>query len=108
MILSVVGDVLCFSGFFNLHVSEFLSVKNFATLQALDIFSIFMPGDDSYFGMFTGGCHQYLGYSFRCSFRQIVAGFPTNLNGKLFLFEPYVKIFTAPCPKTPRPLEMPT
>ena len=108
MILSVVGDVLCFSGLFNLHVSEFLSVKNFATLQALDIFRIFMSGDDSYFGMFTGGCHQYLGCSFRCSFREIVAGIPINLNGNLSQFEPYVKIFTSLYTETPPALEMPT
>jgi hypothetical protein len=57
--LSVVGDVLCFSGVFDLHISEFLSVKNLATLQAFDKFRVFLPRDDSHFGMSTGGCHRY-------------------------------------------------
>lgn len=59
MTLSVVGDVLGFSGFFDLHVSEFLRVENLATLQALDKFRVFLPGDDSYFGMSAGGRHHY-------------------------------------------------
>ena len=56
--LSVVGDVLCFSGVFNFHISEFLRVENLATLHALDIFRVFLPGDDSYFGMSADGCHH--------------------------------------------------
>ena len=56
--LCVVGDVLCFSGFFNLHVAELFGVKDLATLQAFDIFGVFVPGDDSYLGMFADGCHR--------------------------------------------------
>ena len=59
-VLCVVRDVLGFSGVFDLHVSEFLRVENLTTLQALDIFRVLMPGDDSYFGMSAGGCHRPL------------------------------------------------
>jgi hypothetical protein len=50
--------VLWFSGFFNLHVAEFLGVKDLATLQALDKLCVFVPGNDSYPGMLAGGCHR--------------------------------------------------
>ena len=56
----VVGDVLCISGFFDLHVAELFGVKDLATLQAFDIFGVFMPGDDSYPGVSAGGCHRSL------------------------------------------------
>ena len=46
--LDFVLNVLCFGGFFNLHVTELFGVKNFATLQALDILGVFVPGNDSY------------------------------------------------------------
>jgi hypothetical protein len=42
------GWVLCFGGFFNLHVAELLGVKDLATIQALDKLAVFVPGDDSY------------------------------------------------------------
>ena len=54
----VVGDVLGFSGFFNLHVAELFGVKDLATLQAFDKFGVFMPGDDSYLRVSAGGCHR--------------------------------------------------
>lgn len=58
MNLVIVGDVLRFGGLFDLHVAEFFRVKDLATLQALDVLSVFVPGDDSYLGMSAGGCHR--------------------------------------------------
>ena len=58
--LGVVGDVLGFGGFFNLHVAKLFGVKDLATLQALDKFRVFVPGDNSYLGMFAGGCHRFV------------------------------------------------
>jgi len=56
--LCVVGNVLGFSGVFDFHISEFLGIENLATLQALDKLGVFLPGDDSYFGMSAGRCHR--------------------------------------------------
>jgi hypothetical protein len=47
-----------FGGFFNLHVAKLFGVKDFATIQALDEFAVFVPGNDAYPGVFTGGCHR--------------------------------------------------
>ena len=73
--LRVVGGVLRFDVFFNLHIAKLFGVKDFATLQALDILGVIVPGDDSYPGVFTNGCHlSQIGWN--CySFRKIVAGF---------------------------------
>jgi hypothetical protein len=46
--------------FFNLHVSELFGVEDIATLQALDIFSVFVPGYDAYAGVFADSCHHSL------------------------------------------------
>ena len=78
-VLCVVGDVLCFSGFFDLHVAEFFGVKDLATLQAFDKFGVFVPGDDSYL---WDVCRRLpslvcIGWN-RYSFRQIVAIFSPN------------------------------
>ncbi len=43
-VLGVVGNVLGFSGVFDLHVAELFGVKDLATLQALDIFGVFSAG----------------------------------------------------------------
>jgi hypothetical protein len=67
---------LLFGRFFNLHVVKLFGVKDFATLQALDIFGVLVPGDDSYPGMFAGGCHRFIvGLIFQVLFPQIVAAF---------------------------------
>jgi hypothetical protein len=71
----VVQGVLWFDGFFNLHVTELFGVKDFATLQALDIFSVFVPGNDSYLGMFADGGHLSWIGCLNYSFRQIVSVF---------------------------------
>ena len=55
--LIVLETVFGFGGFFDLHVAELLGVKDLATLQALDKFRVFVPGDDSYLGVFADGCH---------------------------------------------------
>ena len=82
------------SVFFNLHVAKLFGVKDFATLQALDILGVFVPGDDSYPGVFAGGCHRFvLSVGMRCSFRQIVAVFSAISNGNLLnRLDPSAKI----------------
>ena len=57
-VLGVVGNVFCFGGIFNLHIAELLGVKNLATLQTLDKFRVFVPGDDSHFGVSAGAKHR--------------------------------------------------
>jgi len=51
--LSVIG------GFFKFHVSKFLGIKDFATLQALDKLCVFVPGDDFNLRVFANGCHRF-------------------------------------------------
>jgi hypothetical protein len=46
-------------GLFDFHVAELVGVKNFATLLALDEFSVFVPGNDAYLGVFAEGCHLF-------------------------------------------------
>jgi hypothetical protein len=70
-----VQGVLWFGGFFNLHVAELLGVKDLATLQALDKFCVFVPGNDTYPGVLAGGCHRFGIVGLNFSFRQIVAVF---------------------------------
>ena len=55
----VVVGALWFSGFFNFHVTELFGVEDVATLQAFDIFSVVMPGNNAYLGMLTDSCHQF-------------------------------------------------
>jgi len=57
--------VLRFDGLFNLHVTEFIGVKDIATLQAFDILGVFVPGNDTYSWVFTGGCHLGRNREFR-------------------------------------------
>jgi hypothetical protein len=45
-------------GLFNGHVMKLFGVKDFATLQALDELSVFVPGDNSHSGVFAGACHR--------------------------------------------------
>lgn len=46
-------------GFFDLHVVKFLGVKDFATFQTLNEFSVIVPGDDTYSWMFANRCHRF-------------------------------------------------
>ena len=45
-------------GFFDLHVAELFGVEDLATLQALDKFGVFVPGNDTYPGVLADGCHR--------------------------------------------------
>jgi hypothetical protein len=81
--LQLVLGFLWFGGLFNLHVAELFGVKDLATFQALDKFGVFVPGNDSYPGVFAdGGHHLEIGW-IKYSFRQIVAVFSTIWNGFL-------------------------
>jgi len=57
-VLEFVLGFLWFGGFFNLHVTELFGVKDLATLQALDKLGVFVPGNDSYPGVFADGGHR--------------------------------------------------
>jgi hypothetical protein len=57
--LFVVRNFLWFGGFLDLHVAKFLGVKDVATLQALDKFGVFVPGNDTYPGVLADGCHRF-------------------------------------------------
>jgi len=57
-VLQFVLGFLWFGGFFNLHVTELFGVKDLATLQALDKLRVFVPGNDSYPGVFADGGHR--------------------------------------------------
>jgi hypothetical protein len=78
--LEVVRGFLGFSGFFNLHIAELFGVKDLATFQALDVFGVFVPGDDTNPGVFADGGHRFEIGWIKCSFRQIVAVFSTIEN----------------------------
>jgi hypothetical protein len=58
-VLSFVFGFLRFSGFFKLHVTKFVGVKDLATLQALDKLGVFVPGNDSNFRVFADGGHRF-------------------------------------------------
>src|SRR5580698_8076091 len=73
----LVQGVLWFGGFLNLHVAELLGVKDFATLQALDKLSVFVPGNDTYPGVLADGGHRFGFGGITFSFRKIVAVFST-------------------------------
>jgi hypothetical protein len=45
-------------GFFDLHIAKFFGIEYLATLQALDIFGVVVPGNDPDLGVFAGGCHR--------------------------------------------------
>jgi hypothetical protein len=65
-----------FDGLFNLHIAEFVGVKDIATIQALDKLAVFMPGDDSYSGMLANGGHRLLNRWNKLPFPQIVSTIP--------------------------------
>jgi len=50
---------LSYCGVFDLHIAKFFGIENFATLEALDEFFVFVPGNYAYSGVFTGACHRY-------------------------------------------------
>jgi len=81
--LFVVQSFLRFSGFFNLHIAELLGVKDLATLHALDILGVFVPGNDTYLGVLADGCHRFGFVKVNFSFRKIVAVFSTIWKGFL-------------------------
>jgi hypothetical protein len=54
----VIWDGFLVSDLFNRHVLKLVGVKNFATLHALDVLGVVVPGDNSYPGMFAGGRHR--------------------------------------------------
>jgi hypothetical protein len=91
-LLCVLRGVLCFSALFDLHVAELLGVKDLATLQALDILGVFVPGNDTYPWVLADGCHCFGVGSIKSSFRQIVAVFSTILNGYLLKLCSFVQI----------------
>jgi hypothetical protein len=66
-----------FGGFFNLHIAKLFGVKDLATIQALDIFGVFVPGDDAYPRVFADGCHRSWYRWKKYSSRQIVSAFPS-------------------------------
>jgi len=45
-------------GFLDLHIAKFFGIEDLATLQALDILCVVVPGNDPDLGMFAGGCHR--------------------------------------------------
>jgi len=53
---------------------KLFGIKDFATLQALDKLRVFVSGNDSYPGVFAGGCH-------RIGFSSIMMLFPTDCSG---------------------------
>jgi hypothetical protein len=107
--LTVVGGFLGFSGFFNLHIAELFGVKDLATLQALDIFGVFVPGNDAYPGVLADGCHWFgIGWK-NYSFRQIVSVFLIIWNGYLLnLLVPLADFFRGPPQRFLPGLETPT
>jgi hypothetical protein len=75
--LPFIGD------FFNRHVMKFLGIKDFAAFQALNKFCVFVPGDDSYPGVFANGRHRFAIREVWMLFPQIVAVFSTNSSYKI-------------------------
>jgi len=57
--LDVDGGFLRIGVFFDLHIAELFGVKDLATLQALDKLGVFVPGNNTYFGVFADGCHRF-------------------------------------------------
>jgi hypothetical protein len=76
-------------GFFNLHVAELFGVKDLATIQALDKFTVFVPGNDAYPGVLADGCHRSWYRWNKVLFGQIVPAFGSIWNHYLrILFTP--------------------
>jgi hypothetical protein len=60
--------------FFNLHIAEFVGVKDLAAFQAFDILHVFLAGDDTDSGVFAGDRHLgFLTVLRRRPLRQIVS-----------------------------------
>jgi hypothetical protein len=51
--------VFRFGGLFNLHVVKLIGIKDIATFQTLDVFRVFMSGDNSNPRVFAGGSHRF-------------------------------------------------
>jgi hypothetical protein len=68
----IVRGVLRFGGFFDFHVAKLLGIKDFATIQTLDEFRVFVPGHNTYSRVFAGGGHRSI-WLVNCSSRPIVA-----------------------------------
>ena len=64
-----------FGFFFNLHIAKLFGVKDLATILALDVFGVIVPGNYSYPGMLTNGCHRSWVRWENYSSRQIVSAF---------------------------------
>jgi len=58
--LSFVFYVFCLDGVFDFHIAKLFGIKDFATIQALDEFSVFVAGYDTNPGMFAGDSHRSL------------------------------------------------
>ncbi len=56
--LIIVRDFPFLGRFFDFHVTELFRVKNLATFQALDVFGVVVPGNNSNFRMLTNGRHR--------------------------------------------------
>jgi hypothetical protein len=54
----VVFKVFGISGVFDLHVTKLFGVKDFATFQALNEFTVFVAGNDSNPGVSADGRHR--------------------------------------------------
>lgn len=67
----------------NLHVVKFFGIKDFTAFQALYKFSIFMPGDDSYPGVFAGAHNGFANGWIELLFPPIVASFAGFSSDKL-------------------------
>jgi hypothetical protein len=50
--------VFGFGGLFDFHVVKLFGIKDFATFQALDELRVFVPGNNSYPGVFASGGHR--------------------------------------------------
>jgi hypothetical protein len=56
--LGIVLQVFGSSRVFNLHIAKFFGIEDLATLQALDILSVVVPGNDPDLWVSAGGCHR--------------------------------------------------
>jgi hypothetical protein len=69
------------SRFFDFHVMKLFRIKDIATFQALDVFCVFVPGDNSNPWVFAGGNHCFSRFGILVLFPQIVASFQAISNG---------------------------
>ena len=59
--LGVVRKIFRSSRVFNLHIAKLFGIEDLATLQALDILGVVVPGNDPDLGVSAGGCHRSQG-----------------------------------------------